>query len=537
MRKCLVVLLALAAFPCTAAAAPVLVLGPHGRVHERDDRFLSATAFTPAPAPAPGPAGAADRGATGRARTAAARQHAAATRRKPKRPAVTVKSVLSGLRRRGSITAAQYSQTLRAFNAALAAEKHLTGTRRAELESVTENVHQFAVTKQLTRPRLAAVVATLNANRSWWTTGSIPAPDQRIEFSGSQLVWEYYPGQGLQLQVLGTFGKADGMYTAGPSQYPAMEQLLSEMIPLASRRGGGTTWEYYFTFDGGSPPWTSAMSQATGLEALTRAYKATQNPYYLQVAAQAMRIFGKPPPVGVTVPTAVGVRFLQYTFAPNLTIINAFLQTLIGLFDYGQVSGNATAQALFAKGNAEAMAELPSFNTGAWSLYQPGVEDDLSYHELVTGFLAQLCTLTAVPIYCTTAQQFTADLTTPPVVSDLTPTAKPRKAFALSFRLSKASRVGIVVTRGSSTVFSTSASFAYGVRTFTVPGLKAGTYGVRLAATDLAGNFSRITGTLTVGRLSAGAAAHRPLRVAVTAVDSTRHDPADDPLHRQGWRR
>jgi hypothetical protein len=55
------------------------------------------------------------------------------------------------------------------------------------------------------------------------------------------------------------------------------------------------------------------------------------------------------------------------------------------------------------------------------------------------------------------------------------------------------------VTRGTSIVFSTSASFAYGAGTFTVPALKAGTYGVALAATDLAGNFSRITGTLTVG--------------------------------------
>ncbi len=133
--------------------------------------------------------------------------------------------------------------------------------------------------------------------------------------------------------MLGTFGEANGMYTAGPSEYPAMEQVLSEMIPLASRRGGGTTWEYYFTFDGGTPPWTSAMSQATGLEALSRAYLATKNPYYLQVAASAMAVFGKPPPVGVTVPTPLGVRFLQYTFAPSLLIINADLQTLIGLYD------------------------------------------------------------------------------------------------------------------------------------------------------------------------------------------------------------
>ena len=493
VRRCLFVLLVLAAFPGTAAAAPVLVLGPHGRVHERNNRFLSAVPITPMPATAPG------RRATDRADRAAARQRAATAKRKPKQPAVTVKSVLAALQRRGSITAAQYSQTLKAFNGALAAEKHLTGTRQTELEAVTESVHQLAVTKQLTAPRLAAVVATLNANQTWWTTGSIPAPDQRIQFSGSQLVWEYYPGQGLQLQVLGTFGEANGMYTAGPSEYPAMEQVLSEMIPLASRRGGGTTWEYYFTFDGGTPPWTSAMSQATGLEALSRAYLATKNPYYLQVAAAAMAVFGKPPPVGVTVPTTLGVRFLQYTFAPSLLIINADLQTLIGLYSYSQVSGNTAAQTLFTQGNAEAMAVLPSFNTGAWSLYSPGIEDDLSYHELVTGFLVQLCTLTAAPIYCTTAKQFTADLTTPPVLAQLTTTAKARQSFSLRFRLSKISQVGVVVTRGSSPVFSTSASFGYGVRTFTIPALKAGTYGVRLAATDLAGNFSRITGTLTVG--------------------------------------
>ncbi len=49
------------------------------------------------------------------------------------------------------------------------------------------------------------------------------------------------------------------------------------------------------------------------------------------------------------------------------------------------------------------------------------------------------------------------------------------------------------------TVLSTSASFGYGVRTFTLPKLSRGTYGVRLAATDLAGNLSRITGSLQIG--------------------------------------
>ena len=67
---------------------------------------------------------------------------------------------------------------------------------------------------------------------------------------------------------------ADGLFTAGRADYGQLEQLLAQMIPLAAKRGGGMTWEYYFEFDGGQPPWTSAMSQATGLEALTRAFEA-----------------------------------------------------------------------------------------------------------------------------------------------------------------------------------------------------------------------------------------------------------------------
>jgi hypothetical protein len=305
--------------------------------------------------------------------------------------------------------------------------------------------------------------------------------------------------------VLGSFGKADGLYTGGPADYPAMEQLLSELIPLAAQRGGGLTWEYYFSFDGGTPPWTSAMSQGTGLEALTRAYEATGNQYYLNIASQALPVFSVGPPVGVSINTPPGTWFLQYTFAPNSAILNAFLQTLIGLYDYAHVSGNATAAQLFAAGNAEALAAVPRYDTGAWSLYQPGIEDTLSYHELVTGFLQQLCARTAAPVYCTTAQHFQSYLTTPPVLQQLTFHARTRTrtrtSFQLRFRLSKYSHVGVVVTQGTQTLFSTSASFPYGVDQFTIPAVKsAGSYSIRLAATDLAGNFTRITGTLQAAR-------------------------------------
>jgi hypothetical protein len=163
------------------------------------------------------------------------------------------------------------------------------------------------------------------------------------------------------------------------------------------------------------------------------------------------------------------------------------------------VSGNPEATQLFSVGNAEAMAEVPSFDTGAWSLYQPGVEDDLSYHELVTGFLQQLCTMTSEPVYCTTAQHFQSYLTTPPTLTQLTFRGRARKPVALRFRLSKISHVGIVVTQGTTTRFETSATVPYGVDQFTIPALKhAGTYEIALAATDLAGNFARIAGSLQI---------------------------------------
>jgi hypothetical protein len=86
-------------------------------------------------------------------------------------------------------------------------------------------------------------------------------------------------------------------------------------------------------------------------------------------------------------------------------------------------------------------------------------------------------------------------------VSLLTTRARVRKRVSLHFRLSKISHVGVVVLRGSKTVFATSASFAHGTRSISVPALRReGTYTIHLAATDLARNFNRDVGSLQVAR-------------------------------------
>jgi hypothetical protein len=136
---------------------------------------------------------------------------------------------------------------------------------------------------------------------------------------------------------------------------------------------------------------------------------------------------------------------------------------------------------------------------GAWSLYQPGQEDTLGYHTLVTGFLQQLCARTHAEAYCTTAAHFEAYLKTPPALRLLTTRLTAHRPDAVYFLLSKISRVGITVLRGGKALFRTSSDFPYRRHMFEIPALPAaGTYSVRLDATDLAGNYNEIDGSVRV---------------------------------------
>jgi hypothetical protein len=472
----------LGGYPAPVQAAHVVVLGRNGHATRRNDPFLAPASVTPAP------------GVSFGARVARADPRARVADR-------NVQTELARLHRVHAISAAAYRRYLGILSAALNAVQRLGGARAAELEAVIENLHGIAAAGMFTPSRLPALFLTLDRNRRWWTTGPLLSSGQRVEFSGSQLVWEYYSGQGIELQELGSFGPVDSMYQAGPKYYPRMRELLAELIPLAAHRGGGLAWEYYFNFDGGVPPWTSAMSQGTAIQALTEASEAFHDKSYLDLARRALPIFHDSPPIGVSVKTPRGRRYLLYSFAPGAAVMNGFLQALIGLYDYAKVSGDADGKRLFQSGDAEARAELPSFDTGAWSLYQPGQEDTLDYHTLVTGFLQQLCSRTHEEVYCTTAEHFEAYLKTAPALALLTHRLRVGAPAVIRFRVSKISRVGITVVDDGRTAFLTSADFGYGVNAFTIPApTHTGGYAIRLDATDLAGNYNQISGTLEVSR-------------------------------------
>jgi hypothetical protein len=413
----------------------------------------------------------------------------------------TARGELARLYRRRLIGRAAYHRYVASLNSALTAVTRLRGARAAELEAVLENLHNIAAAGMLTASRLPALFLTLDRNRQWWSSGPFLSSGQRVEFKGSDIVWQYYPGQGIELQVLGSFGKAQWFCAAGAKYATECRRMVAELIPLAAHRAGGLVWEYYFRFGGGVPPWTSAMSQGTALQTLADAYTTLGDTSYLEIAREALPLFGVGPPNGVAIRTGLGLRFVEYSFAParSQDVLNGFLQSLIGLSDYARTSGDRTAARLFAAGDAEARAEVPQFDTGAWSLYQPGEEDSLNYHVLVTGFLQQLCKITKAPVYCKTASNFKRYLKIPPALELLTGQLRADRSAALRFYVSKISRVGVTLRRDGRTVFQTSADFTYGDHVFALPALAhAGRYDVTLDATDLAGNYGHTTQQLRV---------------------------------------
>jgi hypothetical protein len=465
----------------------------------------------------------------------------------------TVTRALSSLLSSGQIDQATYKKDYAIYTAAKRSYGRLSGTRRAELGAVLANTQSIAAAGLLSASRQAAVFLTLEKNRYWWTTKPLLSGTVRVGFPPSKIVWQRYPGQGIQIQWLGTFGAGNGFYLSG-HENSNLRQLVDEVIPLATNRAGGLAWEYLFHFDGGSPPWTSGLSQGTGLQVLARAGQRLKEPAYTAAAKEALGIFQKPPPQGVRVATKAGAWYAQYTYAPSDRIINGFIQSVVGLYDYTSITKDPLGLKLFEAGDAEARLATPRYDTGAWSLYDQYGESDLSYHELLTEFLQHLCERTrkgppttasgggarATPppatttpptttpttpvtpgggtsastsahaaatqiagddVYCSTAKRFTADEATPPAVALLTRSLRGGTRAGIQVSLSKISTVTIKVLKGGKLVWTNSATVRAGKPRLLWPTPSGGgTYTVNVAARDLAGNFSTTSGTVAVSR-------------------------------------
>jgi hypothetical protein len=433
--------------------------------------------------------------APGRSRATTARvgTRAPARSRAAARPRADRRAVHRALRGR-ALDKADTRRWRRWYVASLRTYRRLRGARRQQLGYVIDSVEALALAGRLSRTRMPAAFVQLERNRRYWPSLPYPASGDQVSFRGSEILYQYFPGEGLQLHPLSTFKKANYMHGECERGEPGCDEaglrrLLDEMESLAVRRSRRfIAWEYAFAFGGGSPPWMSGMAQATGIQALARAAKLLDEPRYLDVARKALGAFETLPPTGVrTTGPAGGVHYLQYSFAPRLYIFNAFLQALIGLHDFGKLAGETRATELFREAEPEAREELPLSDVGDWSRYSyAGAESNHDYHELLREFLQSMCARRLGTLYCEFAARYLGYQVDPPQLAYTGPDGgTENELIPLRFTVSKLSAIEVKVLRGSKVVFSRLATVRRGTGAFAWRPRGPGVFTVELAAKEL----------------------------------------------------
>lgn len=144
----------------------------------------------------------------------------------------------------------------------------------------------------------------------------------------------------------------------------------------AEQKGNFSVWEYEFNWPwsayNATNPFVSALAQGEGLSVLTRAYVLTGNETYLDVAERAMHSFEIEMNFGgVRYTDAEGVWYEEIADAGARSgkVLNGFLFSLFGLYEYWFETNNNNGYALFSEGISTLSSNLYRYDTGSWSYY------------------------------------------------------------------------------------------------------------------------------------------------------------------------
>ena len=417
----------------------------------------------------------------------------------------TLGETLDGDLERGRITQAEHREYHSVYRRTRSALRRLDGGPKAALGGALENVRALAAERRLDgRLRPTFLILRRNWEWFWQQRNGVPAAGARRMFGDSRVIFQFYSGQGWQLQPLANFGHLNALLTGRRVDVDAARRLADDLLALAVTRGGDLALEYYFSFSGGGPGWVSGMAQATGLQALARLWKATGDNRYLEATRPMLGLMRDAPPNGVRVDDhGGGPHFLLYSQAPRLLVGNGFAQALVGLHDYVRITGEG--HDLLEGGLRRARSTMGRFDTGAWSLYyrRPGTRDgresNLHYHRLFTTFLGRLCERTADGAFCSLESRFKAYEKRPVRIGRLRTSIR-RDSLSVRVWTSKRGSGRLTLFRGDRAVRSRSLALSRGTHVTRWPRPPAGDYRLVMAAESPTGMDSRTERELEVER-------------------------------------
>lgn len=399
----------------------------------------------------------------------------------------SVTGELSALTTAGRLDAAQAAQARKSYFAARSLRKRVKGSRRTPLTNQLRTLESLARKHRITADRVRPLFAQLQVNVDWFATRGPAAVGTRSRFGDSRIYYQYFSGWGWQFHPLANFAALNAVWTdKSRAARRALGKYAHELIGFAVNRGGALTWEYYFPFSGSSAPFISSISQGTAIQSLARSGNALADPAITAAAAQGAKAFAIKAPTGLLVRRDGGNHYLGYSGNRREIIFNMFAQALSGLHDYSKITDDAEGWRLFQQGLVAARVELPKSDTGAWSYYElHGRESNLNYHQVLVGFLVNVCEDSGnEPLFCELQKRLAGYLTQPPTITKVTKRIR-RGRIYVYFTLSKVSTVTVSTPGGRRAI----ATVARGKRVFSVK--KARSRGVTIFAKDLAGNTAQ----------------------------------------------
>jgi hypothetical protein len=349
-----------------------------------------------------------------------------------------------------------------------------------------------AIWDSYTSPRALALFTQLEENVEYLRTHAIPTAATDVT-GPDGVVYRWFPGKGLEFHPLANFAQLNNLAAAKDAD--AARTLADALVARAIPRRGSLLWEYSFSVGRGAPPWASGLAQAVAAQALSRAGVLLGDGSLLAAAGRAYAAI--PGKLDLELPSGPWIRL--YGFDREI-VLNAQLQAILSLAEYGQTAGDAAAQSLAQRMTAAARALLQRFDTGDWSRYElGGGYAKTSYQVFVTALLGRLAKQTQDPFWQDAAARFANYTYEPPEVTQPDPppalTAYPQPldgwldTVAIPLTLSKRASLTLAVA-GKVLTWS---RLSRGTHTLTWkpgPDVQPGTYTVTVQTTDFNGRHA-----------------------------------------------
>jgi heparosan-N-sulfate-glucuronate 5-epimerase len=118
-------------------------------------------------------------------------------------------------------------------------------------------------------------------------------------------------------------------------------------------------------------PWLSALTQGNGISVLIRAYRLMKEDIFLEIARRAIRTFELDIRDG-GVSTTVGkdgIFFEEFAAYPVAHILNGYIFSLFGLYDYVTLTNDVHIKAVVQRSVATLHTLIDKFDMHYWSYY------------------------------------------------------------------------------------------------------------------------------------------------------------------------